>query len=104
MPRLRKAPFMLWIHDLSDKDPTYVLPILMTITMFIQTYITPSTGDPMQRRIFLIMPLMFGFMFKDFPSGLVLYWLVQNILTILQQWIMNKWWKDHPTDSQTQST
>jgi YidC/Oxa1 family membrane protein insertase len=97
---LRGAPFMLWIHDLSDKDPTYVLPLLMTITMFVQTYITPSTGDPAQRRIFLIMPLMFGFMFKDFPSGLVLYWLVQNILTIVQQTIMNKWWKTHPEDVQ----
>jgi YidC/Oxa1 family membrane protein insertase len=97
---LRGAPFMLWIHDLSDKDPTYVLPILMTITMFLQTYITPSTGDPTQRKIFLIMPLMFGFMFKDFPSGLVLYWLVQNILTIIQQSIMNKWWKTHPDDVQ----
>lgn len=95
---LRNAPFMLWIRDLSEKDPTYVLPILMTATMFIQTYITPSTGDPTQRRIFLIMPLVFGFMFKDFPSGLVLYWLVQNVLTIIQQMIMNKWWKDHPDD------
>lgn len=97
---LRGAPFILWIHDLSEKDPTYVLPILMTVTMFIQTYITPSTGDPMQRRMFLIMPLMFGFFFKDFPSGLVLYWLIQNLLTILQQSIMNKWWKDHPSEIQ----
>ena len=98
---LRGAPFMLWITDLSDKDPFYVTPILMTITMFIQTYITPSTGDPSQRRMFLIMPLVFGFIFKDMPSGLVLYWLVQNILTIVQQMIMNKWWKDHPTELQT---
>lgn len=97
---LRGAPWILWIRDLSDKDPTYVLPILMTATMFIQTYITPSTGDPAQRKIFLIMPLVFGFLFKDFPSGLVLYWLVQNILTIVQQSIMNKWWKDHPGEIQ----
>jgi YidC/Oxa1 family membrane protein insertase len=97
---LRGAEWILWIRDLSEKDPTYVLPILMTATMFIQTYITPSTGDPMQRRIFLIMPLMFGFFFKDFPSGLVLYWLVQNVLTIIQQLIMNKWWKDHPSEIQ----
>jgi YidC/Oxa1 family membrane protein insertase len=97
---LRGAPWILWIRDLSDKDPTYVLPVLMTATMFIQTYITPSTGDPAQRRIFLIMPLVFGFLFKDFPSGLVLYWLVQNILTIVQQWIMNKWWKEHPIEIQ----
>lgn len=97
---LRGAPWILWIHDLSDKDPTYVLPVLMTATMFLQTYITPSTGDPAQRKIFLIMPLVFGFLFKDFPSGLVLYWLVQNILTITQQAIMNKWWKDHPAEIQ----
>jgi YidC/Oxa1 family membrane protein insertase len=93
---LRGAPWILWFHDLSEKDPTYILPILMTATMFLQTYLTPATGDPAQRKIFLIMPLVFGFMFKDFPSGLVLYWLVQNILTIIQQLIMNKWWKDHP--------
>ena len=100
---LRGAPFILWIKDLADKDPTYVLPILMTGTMFIQTWITPTTADPMQRRIFLIMPLIFGIMFKEFPSGLVLYWLVQNVLTIAQQLIMNKWWKDHPDDLKTTS-
>lgn len=93
---LRGAPWILWIRDLSEKDPTYVLPILMTLTMFLQTYLMPATGDPAQRRMFLIMPFIFGFMFKDFPSGLVLYWLVQNVLTIIQQLIMNKWWKDHP--------
>lgn len=93
---LRGADWILWIDDLSEKDPTYILPILMTVTMFIQTYIMPATGDPAQRRIFLIMPFVFGFFFKDFPSGLVLYWLVQNVLTIIQQLIMNKWWKDHP--------
>lgn len=97
---LRGAPWILWIHDLSEKDMTYVLPVLMTATMFLQTYLTPATGDPAQRKIFLIMPLVFGFMFKDFPSGLVLYWLVQNVLTIIQQLIMNKWWKDHPDDLQ----
>lgn len=95
---LRGAPFMLWIQDLSEKDPYYITPILMTATMFLQTYMMPATGDPAQRKIFLAMPLVFGFLFKDFPSGLVLYWLVQNILTILQMWIMNKWWKDHPED------
>lgn len=95
---LRGAPFMLWIQDLSEKDPYYITPILMTATMFIQTWITPTTGDPAQRRIFLIMPIVFGWIFKEFPSGLVLYWLVQNILTIVQQWIMNKWWKEHPEE------
>lgn len=93
---LRGAPFILWIHDLSEKDHTYVLPILMTITMFLQTYMTPATGDPAQRKMFLIMPLIFGFIFKEYACGLVLYWLVQNILTIIQQMIMNRWWKNHP--------
>lgn len=97
---LRGAPWILWITDMSEKDPTYILPILMTATMFLQTYMMPATGDPAQRKIFLMMPLVFGFLFKDFPSGLVLYWLVQNILTILQQWIMNKWWKEHPAEVQ----
>jgi YidC/Oxa1 family membrane protein insertase len=97
---LRGAPFGLWIHDLSAKDPLYITPILMTATMFIQQLITPTTVDPAQRRMFLIMPLVFGWIFKEFPSGLVLYWLVQNILTIVQQLIMNKYWKDHPAELQ----
>ncbi|HEX7155045.1 MAG TPA: membrane protein insertase YidC [Thermoanaerobaculia bacterium] len=95
---LRNAPWILWIQDLSEKDPYYITPILMTITWVAQTWLTPATGDPMQRRIFMIMPIFFGFLFKDFPSGLVLYWLVQNVLTIIQQLIMNKWWKDHPSE------
>jgi YidC/Oxa1 family membrane protein insertase len=93
---LRHAPFMLWIHDLSDKDPYFITPALMTITMVIQQQLTPSTADPVQKKMFLMMPLVFGFLFKDFPSGLVVYWLVQNILTIVQQLIMNRYWKEHP--------
>jgi YidC/Oxa1 family membrane protein insertase len=98
---LRGAEFGLWIHDLSAKDPTYILPILMTVAMFVQQVITPTTADPSQRRMFLIMPIVFGWIFKEFPSGLVLYWLVQNILTIVQQMIMNRYWKDHPAELQT---
>jgi len=93
---LRGAPFALWIHDLSAKDPTYVLVILMTVAMFVQQKITPTSADPVQRRMFMIMPIAFGFFFKEFASGLVLYWLVQNILTIVQQMITNRYWKDHP--------
>ncbi|HEY4641013.1 MAG TPA: membrane protein insertase YidC [Thermoanaerobaculia bacterium] len=95
---LRGAPFIWWIHDLSTKDPYYITPILMTITMFVQQTLTPTTVDPAQRRMFMIMPLLFGFFFKELPSGLVIYWLVQNILSIIQQLIMNKWWKDHPSE------
>jgi YidC/Oxa1 family membrane protein insertase len=97
---LRGAPFIWWIHDLSGKDPYYITPILMTATMFIQQAITPTTVDPAQKRMFMIMPLIFGWIFKEFPSGLVLYWLVQNVLTIVQQMIMNKYWKDHPEEIQ----
>ncbi|MDX1583196.1 MAG: membrane protein insertase YidC, partial [Thermoanaerobaculia bacterium] len=93
---LRGEPWILWITDLSAKDPYYITPILMTITMFIQQWITPTAADPMQRKIFLAMPIIFGWIFKEFPSGLVLYWLVQNLLTILQQGLMNRWWKQHP--------
>jgi YidC/Oxa1 family membrane protein insertase len=94
--QLRGADFALWINDLSMKDPYYITPILMTATMFIQQWLTPSTLDPIQKKIFLAMPIVFGWIFKEFPSGLVLYWLVQNLLTIVQQLIMNHYWKDHP--------
>lgn len=93
---LRGEPWILWITDLSAKDPYYITPILMTITMFIQQWITPTAADPMQRKIFLAMPIVFGWIFKEFPSGLVLYWLVQNLLTIIQQTLMNRWWEQHP--------
>jgi YidC/Oxa1 family membrane protein insertase len=96
---LRHAPFILWIHDLSAKDPYYITPLLMVVTMFIQQAMTPATGDPAQRRMFMIMPLVLGWIFKELPSGVVIYYLMQNILTIVQLWIMNKWWKDHPDDT-----
>jgi YidC/Oxa1 family membrane protein insertase len=83
---LRHAPFFLWIHDLSAKDPYYVLPLVMGLTMFIQQKIQPSAMDPKQARMMLLMPVIFTFMFLQFPSGLVLYWLVNNLLTILQQY------------------
>ncbi|MGA7614950.1 MAG: membrane protein insertase YidC [Thermoanaerobaculia bacterium] len=93
---VRGEPFIFWIKDLSAKDPYYITPILMMVTMFVQQWMTPTTADPTQRRMFLFMPLIFGWIFKEFPSGLVLYWLVQNILTIAQQGIMNYYWKEHP--------
>ncbi len=87
---LRNAPWMLWIHDLSTKDPYYVLPIVMAATQFIQTKMTPMAGDPMQRRIFQMMPLFMLVFFLPSPSGLVLYWLTNNVLTILQQAVYNE--------------
>jgi YidC/Oxa1 family membrane protein insertase len=82
---LRQAPFVFWIHDLAAKDPTYITPILMTASMVLQQKMAPQVGDPAQRRMFMFMPFIFGFMFMSFPAGLVLYWLVNNLFTIGQQ-------------------
>lgn len=87
---LRHAPFVFWIQDLSVKDPYYITPIIMGATMFIQQRMTPSTMDPVQAKVFMFMPIIFTFMFLNFPSGLVLYWMVNNLLTILQQWQVNR--------------
>ncbi|MBF0556542.1 MAG: membrane protein insertase YidC, partial [Nitrospirae bacterium] len=87
---LRGAPFMLWITDLSAKDPHYVLPIIMGGTMFLQQKMTPTTMDPTQAKVMMFMPVIFTFMFLSFPSGLVLYWLVSNVLSITQQVYINK--------------
>jgi len=87
---LRGAPFMFWVNDLSDKDPYYVLPIVMGITMVITQKMTPSSADPKQQKMMMLMPVIFTFMFLNFASGLVLYWLVNNILGIIQQFYVNK--------------
>jgi YidC/Oxa1 family membrane protein insertase len=83
---LRHAPFYLWIKDLSAPDPWYVLPTLMMASMIVQTKMNPTPPDPVQAKVMMIMPFAFGVMFYFFPSGLVLYWFVNNILSILQQW------------------
>jgi YidC/Oxa1 family membrane protein insertase len=87
---MRQAPFMLWIDDLSARDPFYVLPLLMGVAMFFQTRMSPPPPDPMQARVMQIMPLVFTGFFFLFPSGLVLYWLTNTGLSILQQWRINK--------------
>jgi YidC/Oxa1 family membrane protein insertase len=87
---LRQAPFMLWITDLSVQDPYYVLPIIMGATMFIQQKITPTTMDPTQAKIMLVLPVGMTFLFVNFPAGLVLYWLTNNTLTISQQLITDR--------------
>ncbi len=87
---LRHAPFVLWIKDLSAVDHTYVLLILMIVSMYAQQAMTPSTADPAQKKIFMFMPLIWGVLFKDMPSGLVLYWLFSNVLTVVQQMIINR--------------
>ena len=86
---LRGADFGFWIHDLSAPDPYFVIPILMAATMFWQTKITPTTADPAQQRVMMIMPLMFTFMFLWAPSGLVIYWFVSNLWAIGQQYFTN---------------
>jgi YidC/Oxa1 family membrane protein insertase len=83
---LRHAPFVLWIKDLSALDPYFVLPVLMTATMVLQTRMNPKPPDPVQAKVMQFMPFIFSIFFFFFPAGLVLYWLVNNILSILQQW------------------
>lgn len=87
---LRQAPFMLWIHDLSVPDPYYVLPVIMGITMLVQTRLNPTPPDPIQAKVMMMMPIVFSVFFFFFPAGLVLYWLVNNILSIGQQWYITR--------------
>ena len=87
---IRQAPFALWIKDLSAMDPYFVLPILMGISMYFVTLMQPEPPDPMQAKIFKMMPIVFTFFFLWFPAGLVLYWLASNILSILQQWYVTR--------------
>ena len=87
---MRNAPWIGWITDLSAKDPYFILPILMTVTSLLQTWLNPTPADPMQAKMMWIMPLVFSIMFFVFPAGLVLYWLTNNILSIAQQYMINK--------------
>jgi YidC/Oxa1 family membrane protein insertase len=86
---IRHAPFALWIQDLTSPDPYYVLPIIMGLSMIVQTKLNPTPPDPIQAKIMMIMPLAFSVMFFFFPAGLVLYWVVNNLLSIAQQWRIN---------------
>jgi YidC/Oxa1 family membrane protein insertase len=87
---MRHAPFFLWIMDLSAKDPIYITPLIMGATMVIQQKMTPTAADPTQAKMFLLMPVMFTFLFLSFPSGLVIYWLINNVLSIAHQYYLNK--------------
>ncbi len=86
---MRNAPWMLWIQDLSAPDPFFILPLVMTLTTLLQTALNPTPPDPMQAKMMWFMPLIFSVMFFFFPSGLVLYWITNNVLSIVQQWIIN---------------
>lgn len=85
---LRQAPFILWIQDLSQHDPYYILPILMGASMFIQQLLNPPAPDPVQQKVMLAMPIVFTVLFANFPAGLMLYWFVNNTLSFLQQWMV----------------
>ena len=87
---MRNAPWVGWITDLSAKDPYYILPIVMTASTLLQTWLNPTPPDPVQARMMWIMPLVFSVMFFLFPAGLVLYWVTNNLLSIAQQWVINK--------------
>lgn len=87
---LRQAPFVLWIQDLSAKDPYFVLPLLMGVSMYVQTSLNPTPPDPMQAKIMKWMPVAFTFFFLWFPAGLVLYWVCNNVLSIAQQWVITR--------------
>jgi YidC/Oxa1 family membrane protein insertase len=87
---MRHAPFAGWILDLSSADPLFILPILMGLSMYIQQKLNPPPTDAMQQKIFMALPFVFTFLFATFPSGLVLYWLTNNVLSIAQQYVINK--------------
>ncbi|NCX26053.1 MAG: membrane protein insertase YidC, partial [Burkholderiaceae bacterium] len=93
---MRNAPWILWIKDLSVPDPYFILPIIMAISMFVQTRLNPTPPDPLQAKIMLWMPIIFSVMFFFFPAGLVLYWVVNNILSIAQQWQINQMFIKRP--------
>jgi len=87
---LRHAPFIFWLTDLSQKDPYYVLPVLNGISMFVLQTLQPAPPDPMQAKVMRLMPVAFSFFFMFFPAGLVLYWTVNSMLSIAQQWTITR--------------
>jgi YidC/Oxa1 family membrane protein insertase len=87
---MRGAPWLGWIQDLATPDPYYILPIIMAVSMFVQTRLNPTPPDPIQAKVMLFMPIVFSVFFFFFPAGLVLYWVVNNILSIAQQWVITK--------------
>jgi len=87
---MRQAPFMLWITDLSSRDPWFVLPLLMGAAMYFQQKLNPPPPDPTQAKVMQFLPIMFTGMFAFFPAGLVLYWLTNSVLSMAQQWRINK--------------
>ena len=87
---MRQAPFAFWIHDLSSRDPWFILPLIMAVAMFVQYKLNPAPPDPVQAKVFMFMPLVMSVMFAFFPAGLVLYWVTNTVLSIAQQWNINR--------------
>jgi YidC/Oxa1 family membrane protein insertase len=87
---MRGAPWILWIHDLSQQDPFFILPVLMAVSMFLQTRLNPTPPDPVQAKMMMFMPIAFSVMFFFFPAGLVLYYVVNNVLSIAQQYYITR--------------
>lgn len=101
--QLRQTPFIFWIQDLSTKDPYFILPVLMGISMYLTTKLNPPSPDPTQQKMMLFMPVIFTVLFASFPSGLVLYWLVNNVLSVLQQWhIIRRYEREHAQKRKSQ--
>lgn len=88
---LRQAPWILWVHDLSVRDPYYILPMILGLTTLLQIRLNPSSPDPVQAKVMLVMPIIFSVMFFFFPAGLVLYWTISNLFSITQQWYMTRY-------------
>ncbi len=95
---MRNAPWILWINDLSVPDPYYILPVIMAVSMYVQVKLNPTPPDPLQAKIMMWMPIVFSVMFFFFPAGLVLYWVVNNILSIAQQWQINQMFSKRSTN------
>jgi YidC/Oxa1 family membrane protein insertase len=87
---MRHAPWLGWIQDLAAPDPWYILPVIMAVSMFVQTKLNPTPPDPIQAKVMMFMPIAFSVMFFFFPAGLVLYWVVNNLLSIGQQWVITQ--------------
>ncbi|HRA82520.1 MAG TPA: membrane protein insertase YidC, partial [Thauera sp.] len=98
---MRHAPWLGWIQDLSAKDPYFILPVIMAVSMLIQMKLNPTPPDPIQAKVMMAMPVVFGFMFLWFPSGLVLYWVVNNTLSIAQQWQITRMIESGKSGSKT---
>ena len=99
--QLRQAPFILWIHDLSVKDPYYILPIVMGLSMLVQQWLSPTSPDPTQKKMMWILPVIFTLFFINFPAGLVLYWITNNLVQTMQQRYVNKTYESHKAKLKT---